>query len=471
MIVGVVGAGTMGGGIAQVALRGGHDVLLHDLRESLVRGSEQLTRRLAREPDPQIGARLLTTTEMSDLASCDLVIEAVPEELGLKHRVFAGLEEVVDERALLATNTSSIPVTTVAAGCRHPERVVGLHFFNPVPRMRLVEVIPGVETSSETTGRAVMAGRSFGKTVIVAADTPGFLVNRCGRPFSMEGLRMLGEGLASPEQLDRIYRMGGGFRMGPFELMDLVGVDVGYAVARSFTELSFGEPRWKPSPLQARLVASGRLGRKTGRGWFTYTDGEQRPSDPVAPSPGSTGGTVAVLGQGPVADALRQRAHTAGFSLTDQPETADRGVLVASGGKVAAPASGVPLLLSCLSSSLAAWDCPGALGFVHLPLAHNAGLVELTQNRLSSHADQAEALMGELGLHCEWVADAPGLVLGRLVVQLVNEALFAVGEGVASPDDVDTGVQLGLNYPEGSISLGRRMGWPLIAEVLEGSVE
>ena len=172
--------------------------------------------------------------------------------------------------AVLATNTSSIPVTSLAGAAAAPENVVGMHFFNPPPLMKLLEVIAADQTGERAVQLAREAGEAMGKRVIRAADGPGFLVNRCGRPFGAEALRLVQERVATPEQVDRICRLGGGFRMGPFELMDLVGIDVGYAVAQSFTELSFGEPRWKPSPLQARMVAAGRLGRKAGRGWYEY---------------------------------------------------------------------------------------------------------------------------------------------------------------------------------------------------------
>ena len=173
-------------------------------------------------------------------------------------------------------------MTDVASAAAEPENVVGLHFFNPPPLMKLVELIAAVQTGERARAIARATGEAMGKRVIDASDGPGFLVNRCGRPFSIEGLRLLQERLASHEEIDRIYRVGGGYRMGPFELMDLVGIDVGYAVARSFLELSFGEPRWKPNPLQARMVAAGRLGRKTGRGWYDYSgDGKYRRDEPA----------------------------------------------------------------------------------------------------------------------------------------------------------------------------------------------
>jgi 3-hydroxybutyryl-CoA dehydrogenase len=397
------------------------------------------------------------------------VIEAAPERADLKRELFASLSKVCGPETVLATNTSSIPVTSLAGAAERPENVVGMHFFNPPPLMKLLEVIRADQTGERALEVARAAGEAMGKQVILAADGPGFLVNRCGRPFAGEALRLLQERVASHEQIDRICRMGGGFRMGPFELMDLVGVDVGYAVAKSFTELSFGEPRWRPSPIQARMVAAGRLGRKTGRGYYDYTgDGPYRPEDPepageaAAPTreapPGGaaadarTSGAatlVAILGDGPLADGLRERARAAGYELREGAPAE----LVVDAGLEPAPnlPGGAPLLLFCAGSSLAARGEPGAIGFHLLPPLGDARVVELTRLPTAQRfaAEAAEDFFARLGFASEWVGDAPGLVLGRIVCQLVNEACFAVGEGVGSEEDVDAGLTLGLNHPRG----------------------
>src|SRR3954447_5179609 len=279
----------MGAGIAQLAATAGARTLLHDpVPDALERGVAGIRRRLERaaergrldEQDARAAAgRLEAVSELEALAPCGLVIEAVPERLELQRELFAAVAGIVAEDALLATNTSSLSVTAIAAGLPHPERVVGMHFFNPPPVMKLVEVVAGDATAADAVERARAAGEAMGRHPIEAADVAGFLVNRCNRPFGLEALRLVQERLATPEQVDRICRLGGGFRMGPFELMDLVGIDVGFEVAKSFMELSFGEPRWKPSPLQARMVAAGRLGRKTGRGWYEYGTGPHRADD------------------------------------------------------------------------------------------------------------------------------------------------------------------------------------------------
>ena len=216
-------------------------------------------------------------SSLEELAPCGIVIEAAPERLELKRELFARLSRVCGPDAVLATNTSSIPVTALASAAARPEQVVGMHFFNPPPLMGLLEVIRADQTGEAALRVAREVGEAMGKQVILAADGPGFLVNRCGRPFGAEALRLVQERVATHEQVDRVCRIGGGFRMGPFELMDLVGIDVGLEVAISFTELSFGEPRWKPNPIQSRMVAAGRLGRKTGRGYYDYAGGRRPP--------------------------------------------------------------------------------------------------------------------------------------------------------------------------------------------------
>ena len=345
-----------------------------------------------------------------------------------------------------------------------------MHFFNPPPLMRLLEVIRAAQTGERAFELARRAGEAMGKRVIVAADGPGFLVNRCGRPFAAEALRLLQERVAGHEQVDRICRLGGGFRMGPFELMDLVGIDVGLEVAQSFSALSFGEPRWRPSPLQAQMVAAGRLGRKSGRGWYDYpADGLHRPEDPAPPAAGGADGTaVAIVGHGPLADGLRECARDAGYDLR---EGAPAELVVDAGLEPASKLpGGAPLIVLCAGRSLATRGEPAAVGFHLLPPVAETRLVELTRLPESQPfaADAAEEFFARLGLVSEWVEDAPGLVLGRIVCQLVNEALFAVGEGVGTADDVDAGLTLGLNHPRGPLAWGEEMGLEHVAAVLDG---
>jgi 3-hydroxybutyryl-CoA dehydrogenase len=470
--VGVVGAGTMGAGIAQLGAAAGMRTLLHDpLPEALQRGTEAALGGLGRwvekgRVDDEAAGLLQPVDALEGLASCELVIEAAPERPDLKRELFARLSELCSPETVLATNTSSIPVTSLAGAAARPENVVGMHFFNPPPLMPLLEVIRADQTGERALAVARETGEAMGKQVIVAADGPGFLVNRCGRPFGAEALRLLGERVAGHDQIDRICRLGGGFRMGPFELMDLVGIDVGFEVAKSFSELSFGEPRWKPSPIQARMVAAGRLGSKAGRGYYDYPgEGPYRPEDPEPLTPGGGDGRpVAVRGESRLAGELRSRVEFAGFELRD--DAAD-GLVVDSG--LTQP-SGEAALTLCAAGSLASRGPPGGVGFHLLPPLDECRLVELTRlpTTPAASCEEAERFFAALGLHSEWVDDAPGLVLGRIVCQLVNEAHFAIGEGVGSPDAVDTGLTLGLSHPRGPVSWGEAIGTDHVLAVLDG---
>ncbi|HEX8101537.1 MAG TPA: 3-hydroxyacyl-CoA dehydrogenase NAD-binding domain-containing protein [Solirubrobacteraceae bacterium] len=466
--IGVLGAGTMGAGIAQLAAQSGAVAWLHDPDgAALERGLAAARGRLEKQgADP---ARLQPAVELAALDGCDLVVEAAPESLDLKRALFGSVAAVVGDACVLATNTSSLSVTAIAAGVPRPERVVGMHFFNPAPVMKLVEVVAGEQSGEHALALARATGEAMGRRVIDAADSPGFLVNRCNRPFGLEALRIVQERLATVEQVDRIVRLGGGFRMGPFELMDLVGLDVGLDVAKSFFAQSFGEPRWRPSPLVERLVAAGRLGRKSGHGWYAYPDG--RPEDPPAPAPGGGDGLVIIAGESALAADLLESAVVAGWDAA-APDEADGEVpfliVDCGGGEDDPPLQGGPQVLLCDAAPLAALDAGGAsAGFYALP---GAGLVELTRSLGTSDAAAraAERFFASLGRHVEWVGDAPGLVLGRIVCQLVNEACFAVGEGVGTPEDVDAGMVLGLNHPRGPLERGDAIGPIEVLAVLLG---
>jgi 3-hydroxybutyryl-CoA dehydrogenase len=474
--IGVVGAGTMGAGIAQLGAAAGMRTLLHDpVEEALERGSFAVRRGLAKwvekgRAGEDAAGRLEPVATLEELAPCQLVIEAAPERPELKRELFGRLSDACADDAVLATNTSSIPVTQLAGAAARPENVVGMHFFNPPPLMRLLELIRADQTGERAFETARATGEAMGKQVIVAADGPGFLVNRCGRPFNGEGLRLLQERVAGHEQIDRICRLGGGFRMGPFELMDLVGIDVGFEVAKSFAELSFGEPRWRPSPLQARMVAAGRLGRKTGHGWYEYAeDGSYRSPDPGPPERSNARpDPVAVVGSGPVAELIRERVRDVGIELRE----GGAAELVVDAGLEPSPAppGGAPLLVLCAGRSLAMRGEPAAVGFHLLPPLGDPPLVELTRlpTTPSFAPEAAEGFFGGIGFVCEWVEDAPGLVLGRIVAQLVNEAAFAIGEGVGSPDDVDAGLELGLSHPRGPVAWSEAIGLAHVLAILDG---
>lgn len=293
LVVGVIGAGTMGAGIAQVAAANGHRVVLADASAPAVaKAKDGHAKAMAREVEKGkrtqtdadgVLARMqyvagVAPSDLEAFASCGLVIEAIVEDLGVKQSLFRALEAVVARDAVLATNTSSLSIAAIAGGCQHAERVVGIHFFNPAPVMALVEVIPALATDRAVLDASRALVERWGKVPVVASDTPGFIVNRIARPYYGESLRILEEGIADVATIDWALRTLGGFKMGPFELMDLIGNDVNYAVTRSVFEAMYFDPRYRPSLTQRRLVESGWLGRKAKRGYYDYRDGAVAPA-------------------------------------------------------------------------------------------------------------------------------------------------------------------------------------------------
>jgi 3-hydroxybutyryl-CoA dehydrogenase len=446
MVVGVIGAGTMGAGIAQLALGTNAETFLVDpLLGAIERGEASIRKGLERwaaKGRDVDATRLHTARALGALRDCDIVIEAAPERLELKHELFSALSrEVVSGDCVLASNTSSIPITTIARATQRPERVVGMHFFNPAPVMKLVEVIAGLESSEAALTRTRELGEAMGKRVIDCKDGPGFLVNRCNRPFGLEALRLLQEQIADVPTIDRIVRAAG-FRMGPFELQDLVGIDTGFEVSKSFAELGFGEPRWRPSPLSAQMVAAGRLGRKSGRGWYEYTDGERyRPEDPEPPSADPI--PALVVGDTPLARSLRDAA----------PGTVPT-VAVDCDGSYDGDLPVVRLLDAEPLGSRS------GCGFFALP---TGGAVELVRG-----TDLARQFFESLGRPVIDIEDCVGGVIGRMVCQVINESCFAVQEGVGSPEDVDAGMELGMNHPRGPFAWLEAIGAPQVLRILDG---
>jgi 3-hydroxybutyryl-CoA dehydrogenase len=278
--VGVIGSGTMGAGIAQVVSQQGFVVRLYDIKDDIVSRAaakihaqwDKMTEkgRLTPEACAAAKSRLTTTAELADLHDCQLVIEAAPERIDIKQDIFRRLEQICAPDAILATNTSSLSVTSIAGSTQSPHRIAGLHFFNPAPLMPLVEVVRGLRTEEYTMELLTAFTRQIGKHPVLCQDTPGFIVNRVARPFHNEALRIMGDRLASPQQIDRIMKKAGGFRMGPFELQDMIGLDINFSATKSVYEGMFGDPRFRPHYYQLRMVESGNLGRKSGRGYYVY---------------------------------------------------------------------------------------------------------------------------------------------------------------------------------------------------------
>ena len=436
--IGVVGAGTMGAGIAQIACLAEIETFLHDpIPDALSAGIERIRNALEKGVERErwtseqamiAEGRLKKAETVADLEGCELVVEAAPEDLALKRELFAQLADACGPGTVLATNTSSLSVAAIAAEVPEPGRVVGMHFFNPPALMKLVEVVAGPDSSEDALGLVTEVGERMGRTPVRAADDIGFLANRCARPYSLEALRLLGDGIADVETIDRICRVGGGFRMGPFELTDLVGIDVNLEVAKSFWEQSFHEPRWQPHPIQQQMVYAGRLGRKTSRGYYDYSKEPYRLEDPK-PQPVSDRGTP-------------------GREAEEVPR----------------------FLIPLVEGSLAALDDGGgAVGYHVLGPIEEATLVELTAGEFTSQEtrDAAESHFREAGLHVEWVGDAPGLVLGRIVCQLVNEAAFALQKGIGTAEDIDAAMRLGFNYPRGPLGWGDSIGLDHVLAVLD----
>ncbi|MFE1934923.1 3-hydroxyacyl-CoA dehydrogenase [Streptomyces sp. NPDC059474] len=464
-VVAVIGTGTMGQGIAQVALAAGHPVRLYDAAPGRAsQAADAIAARLGRlvakerltaaDRDAALG-RLVPVTDLADLAEADLVVEAILEELGAKQQLFTALESVVSDGCLLATNTSSLSVTAVAGVLRRPGRLLGLHFFNPAPLMPLVEVVCGAATDEAAADRAHATVAAWGKTPVRCADTPGFIVNRIARPFYAEAFRAYEERAADPATLDAVLRESGGFRMGPFELTDLIGQDVNEAVTRSVWEALFHDPKFTPSLAQRQLVAAGRLGRKTGHGWFDHSEGAERPA-PHTAEPCEPPAKVVLHGDLGPAQGLVGLMEEAGIPVTREPV----------GGHLALP-DGTRL---SLTDGTTATDDPFAAS-VRFDLAldyRTATRIALAPSPAAAEESLRSAigLFQALGKAVSVVQDVPGMVVARTVAMLVDFAEDAVARGVASPEDVDTAMLTGVNYPRGPLAWGHALGARWVRDTL-----
>jgi 3-hydroxybutyryl-CoA dehydrogenase len=471
-VVGVVGCGAMGSGIAEVAAAAGHPVLLCDLSQGAAAAAvtaiaSSLARRvhkggMSAADRNALLARLTPVPAPAALADAALVIEAVVEDLEAKRRLFAEIEAAVRERAILATNTSSLSITAIAAGLGNPSRAVGMHFFNPPTRMPLVEVVPGLATDPEVADTVFATAAAWGKQPVRARSTPGFIVNRIARPFYGEALRLLEEGAADPATIDAIARECGGFPMGPFQLMDLIGNDVNYAVTESIFRAFHGDPRFTPSVRQKELVDAGWLGRKSGRGFYRYGDDVAGPPPDEAPPAAARVERVRARGDlGPAAALL--------------PLLARQGIAVAREENAAAAGIDLPgcrLALTDGRSATRRGADEGRRDLVLFDLCLDfpgAGRVALARSARCPDAALAEAagLFRRLGKRVSVIADVPGLLVMRTVAMLVSFAADAVHAGVATPEDIDTAMERGVNYPRGPVAWCRALGARRVVAVLE----
>jgi len=467
--VAVIGAGAMGAGIAQVAAQAGHPVKLYDNRpgaatQAIAGIDQQLRKRvaagkLAQPAHAACLANLQACEQLEQLADCSLIVEAIVEKLDIKRELFKNLEALCRPDCILASNTSSLSITSLGAHLQRPERLAGLHFFNPAPVMALVEIVSGLATDPQVATTLYDTAVNWGKKPVHTCSTPGFIVNRVARPFYAESLRLLQEGVADCATLDALAREAGGFRMGAFELTDLIGHDVNYAVTCSVFEAYYHDMRFQPSLLQKQLVDAGRLGRKTGQGFYDYRDGAERPL-PVRLSSQRVLKSCIAEGVNPVLEPLLQRLRDNGVDVTQRPGSGvlriGEAVLALSDGRMAsgrARDEGLPnLVLLDLALDYASAT---AIGISH---AHGC---------TAQAIDDVVALLSSAGLQVSPLSDSPGLLVLRTVAMLANEGADAVLQGVASAADVDLAMCAGVNYPKGPLAWADSIGLVTVVNTLQ----
>ena len=489
----VVGGGAMGAGIAYVAAAAGFGV---DLIEPDAQARERAQQRIAKDAQRAGAAdapsRVQYYSELQPGMQAVLAIEAVPERLDLKREIFAALCRTLSPETLLATNTSSLPVSEIAQSASGPERVLGLHFFNPPSAMKLVEIVQAEETSDETVARARSLVEALGKTGVVTRDTPGFIVNRVARPYYLQAMRAYYQGAAPVEDLDRLAR-GAGFRMGPFELMDLIGLDVNLATSESVYAQTEAE-RLAPVALQREMVAQNRLGRKTQAGFYDYAQGTPAHDDdlPEVPEEPDDTENIVVVGYSGVALELQEllaQAHE-NVRLWDNEETldeitldttivfdtgdgaSDRSAIITALDAVLAPETVIfaDAYATDLQAVAKRMQHPERLaGYGVLASLENQRVVEIVDAEATSDdtLELAQEIFESMGKRVALVEDVPGLFLGRTVGSIVNEAVYVVDEGIASPEDVDLAMRLGTNYPQGPLEWGREIGGDRVARILQ----
>jgi 3-hydroxybutyryl-CoA dehydrogenase len=456
-ILGVVGAGAMGAGIAQVGLTSGLRVILFDLNaEALGRSGKDIEARLARMEEkrqlPRGGASgamkcLTLATALTDLAPCDVVVEAIIERLEPKQKLFADLEKIVAERAILATNTSSLSVAAIAMKCQNKSRICGLHFFNPVPLMRLVEVIVAPATDKDIVEQASAFSKQIGKTPVTVKDGPGFLVNLQGRAYAGEALAIVQEGVANPAVVDRILRDGVGFRMGPFELMDLTGIDVNFAATTYIYQGYQHDPRLRTTTLHESMANAGRFGRKTGQGFFDYREVNQTPPLPSPHVPVGSPRIAATIAD--ASEALHMLITKVGI------QNGDGAILIAPIGEDCATA--------CARLKLD----PRKTVAIDLTAIERHHLTIMSAVGGSAVADAVADDFRDAGYIAERIQDSPGFVLQRVLAMVANLGCELSQIGVGTPHDIDLAMKLAQNYPKGPLEFGEWLGAARTHEILQ----
>lgn len=467
--IGIVGTGAMGRGIAQVSAEGGMSVHLFDAqpgaaekaRDFIKSMVERAVAKGTRTPAAaaEIAGRLIVAGKLEELASCDLVVEAIVEKLDVKQALFASLDKICGPDTILASNTSSLPITAIAAHARTPERIAGLHFFNPVPLMKLVEVIPGLRTRPDVVDRLVAAARIMTREPVVCTDSPGFIVNHIGRAYVPEAGRIVSEGIATHDEIDRIMTATVGMRMGPFQLLDLVGADVSVAVMESLYGQFYQEPMYAPQSMLRTRVDGGAYGQKSGAGWYAYKDGKR--VDP-APAPPPTARPKSVWVWPSESHADLQQPLIALFEKS--------GVTVERGDKPSADALVVITPIGYdLTTAISELKLDGTRTVAVDVLFGLDGPRTLMVTPATSRQmrDCAHGLLASDGGGVVVINDSPGFIAQRIVAHIINVACQIAQRGVAAPADIDKGAKLGLAYPHGPLAWGDKIGAGRVRFILE----
>jgi 3-hydroxybutyryl-CoA dehydrogenase len=454
--IGVVGSGAMGAGIVQSALAAGLRVIVFDIeRPALEAAAEAVMQRLSRLVEKgalsaeRLGSarkRLTLANSIEDFVGAEIVVEAIVERLDAKQALFGALEAVVSDDAILATNTSSIPVASIAAACRVKSRVCGLHFFNPVPLMKLVEVIATPDTAPGTAERAAELARALGKTPVTVKDTPGFLVNLAGRAFTTEALHILWEGVADCATIDRIMRDGASFRMGPFELMDLTGIDVNFPATSVIFQGFQNDPRLKTTPGHEALFRAGRLGRKTGRGFYEY--------EAVAAAP------AAESGQPNKAETLS--AHVYGEAPGFELLRAEAGLVDGAGGAILIAPIGEDATTACHRLGID----PARTVAVDFTALERRHLTLMSPPCENAQIEPVARWLRSRGFIVETIGDSPGFVLQRIIAMVGNLGAEIAQVGIGAPADIDLAMKLAQNYPKGPIEWIDHLGASKVLTIL-----